>query len=70
MMPSGRAVTALTNKLTRYSFGGNILIMIEMLDKAILHGWDSVYQLKEDELAEIVELSCPTYDAEVHERWV
>ena len=53
-LPAGRAVTALTNKLMRFSMFGNLQIMLEMLDKAILHGWDSVYQLKEDELAEIL----------------
>lgn len=53
-LPAGRAVTALTNKLMRYSMFGNLQIMVEMLNKTILHGWDSVYQLKDDELAEIV----------------
>ena len=53
-LPAGRAVTALTNKLMRFSMFGNLQIMLEMLDKAILHGWESVYQLKEDELAEIL----------------
>ena len=53
-VPAGRAVTTITNKLMRYSMFGNLQIMVALLDKAILHRWDSVYQLKEDELAEII----------------
>lgn len=66
-LPPGRAVTALTNKLIRYS-GGNVIVMIEMLDKAILHGWDSVYQLKEDELAAILGQGDPVEGG--YEKWV
>lgn len=45
----GRAVTALTNKLQRFS-GGNPAVMLELLDKSIIANWDSVYPLKDDEL--------------------
>lgn len=48
-MGAGRAVTALTNKLQRYS-GGSFAAMLELLDKSIIAKWDSVYPLKADEL--------------------
>lgn len=69
-LPSGRAVTALTNKLLRYSAGGHASVMVEMLDKSILHGWDSVYQLKEDELKDILGAPTTAFGEESYERWV
>jgi len=51
-LPAGRAVTTLTNKLVRLS-GGQLPVMIAMLDKALLHKWLSVYALKDDELADV-----------------
>lgn len=69
-LPAGRAVTALTNKLLRYSAGGHASVMVEMLDKSILHGWDSVYQLKEDELKDILGAPTTAFGEESYERWV
>lgn len=46
---AGRAVTALTGKLRRYSFD-RLDIMLELLDKSIISRWGSVYALKSDEL--------------------
>lgn len=66
-LPPGRAVTTLTNKLLRYS-GGNVAVMIEMIDKAILYGWDSIYPLKEDELAAILGQGDPAEGG--YEKWV
>lgn len=51
-LPAGRAVTTLTNKLVRLS-GGQLPVMIAMLDKALLHKWLGVYALKDDELADV-----------------
>ncbi len=42
-----RAASILTGKLDRLS-GGDRAAKLELLDTAILHGWDSVYPLKED----------------------
>ena len=42
-----RAAVILTGRLDRLS-GGERKIKLELLDTAILHGWDSVYPLKED----------------------
>ena len=67
-LPNGRAVTALDNKLMRYSRSGNIAVMLELLDKAILHGWDSVYPLKDDEIAEITG-GCANRDDGSGEEW-
>lgn len=44
-----RQVTLLVNKLDRLS-GDNDDIKITMLDTAVLHGWESVYELKPDRL--------------------
>lgn len=49
MLGDGRAVTALTGKLRRYSYD-RLDIMLELLDKSIISRWDSVYALKSDEL--------------------
>ncbi len=68
-IPAGRAITALTNKLMRYS-NGVMAVMIEMLDKAVLHGWDSVYQLKDDELAEVLGRSSSNADGGGALPWV
>lgn len=46
---AGRAVTALTGKLRRFSFD-RLDVMLELLDKSIISKWDSVYALKTDEL--------------------
>lgn len=54
----GRAVTALTNKLQRFS-GGNVAVMLELLDKSIIACWDSVYPLKDDELRSFGVLPLP-----------
>ena len=42
-----RAAAILTGRLDRLS-GGDRRMKLELLDTAILHGWDSVYPLKED----------------------
>lgn len=42
-----RAAVILTGRLDRLS-GGERKMKLELLDTAILHGWDSVYPLKED----------------------
>lgn len=42
-----RAASILTGRLDRLS-GGDRAAKLELLDTAILHGWDSVYPLKED----------------------
>lgn len=42
-----RAAAVLTGRLDRLS-GGNRALKLALLDDAILHGWDSVYPLKED----------------------
>lgn len=39
---SARAVTLLCNRLAQYS-GGSPIIMTDMLDTAVIHGWQSVY---------------------------
>ena len=57
-LSAGRAVTALTNKLTRYS-EGSVPVMLRMLDESIERGWDSVYQLKPDVLREVTESAAP-----------
>ena len=44
-----RALSILLNKLTRLSQGDHA-VMIAMLDKAVLKNWDSVFELKPDEL--------------------
>lgn len=69
--PAGRAVTALTGKLCRYSYD-RVEIMLELLDKSIISKWDSVYALKDDELRSFgVE---PVQDfpsqTEAFEKWV
>lgn len=46
-----RAAAVLTGKLDRLS-AGDRAVKLALLDNAILHGWDSVYPLKEDELPE------------------
>lgn len=66
-MPSGRAVTALTNKLIRYS-QGNISVMLRMLDESIERGWDSVYQLKPDIMREV--LDGTSDDEEAGDKWL
>lgn len=43
-----RAAVVLAGKLDRLS-GGDRAVKLALLDNAILHGWDSVYPLKEDE---------------------
>ena len=43
-----RAAMILTGKLDRLS-GGDRACKLALLDNAILHGWDSVYPLKDDE---------------------
>lgn len=43
-----RAAAILTGRLDRLS-GGDRKMKLELLDTAILHGWDSVYPLKEGE---------------------
>lgn len=58
-LSAGRAVTALTNKLTRYS-EGSVPVMLRMLDESIERGWDSVYQLKPDVLREVTEAETST----------
>lgn len=52
-MSVGRCVTTLVNRLQRYS-NGNVAVMTAMLDNAIFRRWDSVYQLREDELRDIL----------------
>ena len=50
-MSAGRCISILVNRLQRYS-GGNVAVMTAMLDNAIFRRWDSVYQLRDDELQE------------------
>ncbi|MDD6642714.1 MAG: helix-turn-helix domain-containing protein [Firmicutes bacterium] len=58
-MATGRCVKILVNGLQRHS-GGNVAVMIAMLDKAIFRRWASVYQLREDELREALGKGSPT----------
>lgn len=70
-MSTGRGVTILVNRLQRYS-GGNVAVMTAMLDNAIFRRWDSVYQLRDDELREALgkgAASSPS-DAEDGVKWV
>lgn len=69
--PAGRAVTALTGKLLRFSWGC-FPAMLELLDKAIISKWDSVYALKEDELKSFGIEVVPVTPAqgEAYEKWV
>ena len=46
---TGRQLTLLFGKLRKLS-GGDEAVMCRMLDKAVEHGWDSVYALKTDDL--------------------
>ncbi len=68
-LPAGRAVTTLTNKLIRFS-EGRLPVVIALLDKAILHCWETVYALKEDELAEVTCSNGQAFDEDGGEKWV
>ena len=48
-MKTERAAKILVNKLDRLS-GGDRALKIALLDTALLHDWDSVYPLKQDEV--------------------
>ena len=66
-IPSGRAVTILTNKLIRYS-KGSIPVMLRMLDEAIERNWSSVYELKPDIMREV--LDGTSDDEEAGDKWL
>ena len=66
-IPSGRAVTILTNKLIRYS-NGSIPVMLRMLDEAIERNWSSVYELKPDIMREV--LDGTSDDEEAGDKWL
>lgn len=67
-LSAGRAVTALTNKLTRYS-EGSVPVMLRMLDESIERGWDSVYELKPDVMREVTEAETPVGE-DGGEKWL
>ena len=70
-MSTGRGVTILVNRLQRYS-GGNVAVMTAMLDNAIFRRWDSVYQLRDDDLREALGkgAAASPSDAEEDVKWV
>lgn len=69
-VPPGRAVKTITNKLIRFG-DGRLPVVIAMLDKAIEHGWETVFKLKEDELADAIGKIGQTEDDEEAEGvWV
>ena len=53
-----KAAASLVKKIENYS-NGNILAMIEMLDKAIICNWASIFPLKPDELRRLGITSTP-----------
>ncbi len=61
-MNSGPAVTALCNKLSRYS-GGNLNNMLDMLEEATIHSWRSVYPPKN-------QMQQPADQREENKRWL
>lgn len=67
-LSAGRAVTALTNKLTRYS-EGSVPVMLRMLDESIERGWESVYELKPDVMREVTEAETPVGE-DGGEKWL
>lgn len=70
-MSTGRCITILCNRLQRYS-NGNVAVMTAMLDKAIFRGWKEVYQLRDDELREVLGNGTPASaaDSEEDAPWV
>lgn len=48
-MSAGKCVSFLINQLQKFS-GGNVAVMIAMLEKAVFRRWESVYRLNDDEL--------------------
>ncbi len=50
---AGRRTTGFTNKLIRFS-NGVVPVMIALIDKAAMHGWDDLWPLKEDELRTVL----------------
>lgn len=65
----GRAVTILTNKLMRYS-GGDVRVMLAILDKSILCGWTGVFPPKPDDLKDLDSGSAPGAADEDGVPWV
>lgn len=57
-----RALSILLNKLARLSKGDHA-VMIALLDKSVLKNWDSVYELKPDELPASSSGQAPTREA-------